>query len=214
MKALRYSIDAAIPDGESTVIGTIGADSERLDVAVGRPGHLRAIYLLAVKEFSDRFRSGWVIASAAVWLGAICLTSFFGLVQIGQLGVQGYERTVVSLLNLVQYLVPLLGLLIGHDLVVAEREDRTLALLLSTGLSRVVLLTGKFLGGVLTIFFPLVLGFVISGVVIGLNASSAGLVGFIKLALSGLILGAIFVAAGLAISIFLRTRVQALVAAL
>lgn len=173
-----------------------------------------AIRTVAAREFGDRFRSGWVIASAAVWLGAICLASFFGLVQIGQLGVQGYERTVVSLLNLVQYLVPLLGLLLGHDLLVAEREDRTITLVLSTGISRAALLCGKFLGGVLAISFPLVLGFLISGVVIGMSGGIEGMIAFIKLAISALVLGVVFVAAGLAISALLRTRVQALVAAL
>ncbi len=79
--------------------------------------------LIAAKEFGDRFRSGWVIACVVVWLGAIGLTSFLGLLQVGQIGVQGYDRTVISLLNLVQYLVPLLGLLLGHDLIVAKRKS-------------------------------------------------------------------------------------------
>jgi Cu-processing system permease protein len=179
-----------------------------------RPTLLSQMLRIAAKEFGDRFRCGWVIAAAAVWIGAICLTSFFGLIQIGQLGVQGYERTVISLLNLIQYLAPLLGLLMGHDLLVSEREDRTLALILSTGVSRDVLLAGKFLGGVVTISFPLVLGFIISGVVIGLNASASGLLAFTKLAVSGLALAILFTAAGLAISTFARTRVQALVLAL
>jgi Cu-processing system permease protein len=174
----------------------------------------KPIITIARKEFGDRFRSGWVIACAAVWLGAICLTSFFGLIQIGQIGVQGYERTVMSLLNLVQYVVPLLALLIGHDLVAAEREERTLALILSTRLTREQFLAGKFLGGMFTISFPLVLGFIISGVVIGLNASASGLLAFVKLALTGLVLGIIFLSAGLAISSIFRTRVQTLVMAL
>jgi ABC-type transport system involved in multi-copper enzyme maturation permease subunit len=83
---------------------------------------------LQSREFSDRFRSGWVIACVLVWLGAIGLTSFLGLLQIGRIGMQGYERTVMTLLNLVQYLVPLLGLLLGHDLLVSETEERTLRL--------------------------------------------------------------------------------------
>src|SRR5215813_15076201 len=73
--------------------------------------------LLALKEFGDRFRSGWVMACVLLWLGAIGLASFLGLIQIGRIGAQGYERTVISMLNLVQYLVPLLGLLLGHDLI-------------------------------------------------------------------------------------------------
>jgi Cu-processing system permease protein len=174
----------------------------------------RQIILLAGKEFSDRFSSGWVIACVAVWLGAIGLTSLFGLVQIGQIGWQGYERTVISLLNLVQYLVPLLGLLLGHDLIVSEREERTLSLLLATGLSRSRLLVGKFLGGCLTLALPLVLGFVIAGTAIGLAAKDSAIKPFLTLAASGLILGFIFLAIGLFISIFCRTRVQSLVFAL
>src|SRR5690242_9468691 len=65
------------------------------------------IHLLAAKEFGDRFRSGWVLACVLVWLGAIGLASFLGLLQMGRIGVQGYERTVMSLLNVVQYLIPL-----------------------------------------------------------------------------------------------------------
>ena len=59
------------------------------------------IRLIATKEFSDRFRSGWVLVCVLVWLGAIGLTSFLGLLQIGRIGVQGYDHTVISLLNLV-----------------------------------------------------------------------------------------------------------------
>lgn len=169
---------------------------------------------LAFKEFSDRFRSGWVIACTAVWLGAIALTSLFGLVQIGKIGWQGYERTVISLLALVQYLVPLLALLLGHDLIVSEREDRTLALSIASGVSRAQLLVGKFLGGCLALSFPVTLGFVIAGVVIGLGAGRNGLGNFILLAVSGLGLGIIFLALGLVVSILCRTRVQSLVIAL
>ena len=48
----------------------------------------RQIWIIAAKEFSDRFRSGWVIACVLVWLGAIGLTSFLGLLQIGRITVK------------------------------------------------------------------------------------------------------------------------------
>jgi Cu-processing system permease protein len=172
------------------------------------------VRLVAMKEFGDRFRSGWVIACILVWLGAIGLTSFFGLLQIGHIGAQGYERTVIGLLNLVQYLIPLLGLLLGHDLIVSEKEERTLKLLLAGGLSRVRLLLGKFLGGCLALSVPLLLGFAIAGVAIGFAAKDNGIAPFIRLAISGLVLGTLFLSLGLTISTFCRTRVQALVAAL
>src|SRR5690349_8160928 len=77
------------------------AKRQRRHAQLGSCGH---ILLIGKKEFGDRLRSGWVVACILVWMGAIGLTSFLGLLQIGQIGIQGYERTVISLLNLVQYL--------------------------------------------------------------------------------------------------------------
>jgi Cu-processing system permease protein len=170
--------------------------------------------LIAWKEFSDRFRSGWVLVCVLVWLGAIVLTSVFGMVQIGRIGVQGYDRTVASLLSLVQYLVPLLGLLLGHDLFVSEREERTLALMLASGVSRGRLLLGKFLGGASALAVPLAVGFAAAGVIVGMAAGNDAVNSFILLAGSGLVLGIVFVAVGMWISVLCRTRVQALVVAL
>lgn len=170
-----------------------------------------SILIIALKEFRDRLRSGWIIACVLVWLGAISLTSLFGLIQIGHIGVQGYERTTMSLLNLAQYLVPLLGLLVGHDLVVREREDRTLNLILASGITRARLLLAKFFGGVLTITVPLVLGFAIAGALVGIAARDRSFAPFLKLALSGLALGIAFNGIGLLISSLVRSRVQALV---
>jgi Cu-processing system permease protein len=175
---------------------------------------MKQIRVLAAKEFGDRLRSGWVLACALVWLGAIALTSLFGLVQIGRIGLQGYQRTVASLLNLAQYLVPLLGLLLGHDLLVGEREERTLSLVVAGGVPRRRVLLGKFLGGCLALGFPLALGFAIAGTVIGLSAKDRAFGPFLLLGSSGLTLGVIFVAVGTLISAVARTRVQALVFAL
>lgn len=189
-------------------------DSTIANKTVRDVGRFRQIWFLGAKEFSDRLRSGWVIACVLVWLGAIGLTSFFGLLQIGQIGVQGYERTVISLLNLVQYLVPLLGLLLGYDLIVSEKEEQTLRLIVAGGVNRTRLLLGKFLGGCLTLTVPLTLGFTIAGTVIGLMTRGNGFGSFLRLALSGLVLGVLFLGIGLMISTFSRTRVQALVFAL
>lgn len=172
------------------------------------------IVSIAFKELGDRFRSGWVIACILVWLGAIGFTSFLGLLQVGQIGMQGYDRTVVSLLNLVQYLVPLLGLLLGHDLIVAEYEERTLRLVLAGGVSRTQFLLGKLFGGWLTLAVPLLFGFGIAGTVIGFAVRDAGIASFLRLAFSGLVLGMLFLGAGLAISVLCRTRMQSLVTVL
>lgn len=173
-----------------------------------------SLLIIALKEFRDRLRSGWVMACVFVWLAAVSLTSLFGLIQMGHIGVQGYERTAISLLNLVQYLVPLLGLLVGHDLIVREREDRTINLILASGITRARLMTGKFLGGALTVSAPLVAGFAIAGLFIGFAARDAAIGPFLTLAWSGVVLGITFTAVGLLISAFTKSRVQSLVCAL
>jgi ABC-type transport system involved in multi-copper enzyme maturation permease subunit len=218
------SVELVMPDCRSRrEEALIGSDKKKdlsllTSAATGRGRRaaplLRGAGLIARKEFSDRLRSGWVIACALVWLGAIGLTSLFGLVQVGRIGIQGYDRTVASLLSLVQYLVPLLALLLGHDLLVSEREDRTLCLMVAGGMTRTRVLLGKFLGGALALTFPLVLGFLIAGTVIGLSAQDGAVLSFLVLAVSGLGLGLVFLAVGLAISTLCRTRVQALVCAL
>ena len=73
-----------------------------------------ARYLLAGKEFGDRLRSGCALACGGLARRGN-FTSLFGLVQIGHIGLQGYERTVVSLLNLVHTRAPAV---VCHDLVV------------------------------------------------------------------------------------------------
>ncbi len=179
-----------------------------------RSSAARQVCLLAWKEANDRYRSGWVLISAVVWLGAIGLTSVFGQIQIGRIGIQGYERTAISLLNLAQYFVPLLGLLLGHDLIVGERESGTLALLVASGVPRQRLMLGKYVGAVVTLGFPLVLGFVIAGAAIGGASSAAGSAVFVRLGISAVLLGGVFVAIGLWISTVCATRVRALVVAL
>src|SRR5690348_16438433 len=99
-----HSLVSLIPDHQRAA--TPSSIAEKKIVPRGANLH-QQVWIIAAKEFGDRFRSGWVIACVMVWLGAIGLTSFFGLLQIGQIGVQGYDRTALSLLSLVQYLVPL-----------------------------------------------------------------------------------------------------------
>jgi Cu-processing system permease protein len=198
------------PAGRVGLIGQAGLCPEAK--LAGPPW--KQIQLIAAKEFADRFRSGWVIACVTVWLGAVGLTSFFGLIQIGHFGAQGYERTVISLLNIVQYLIPLLGLLLGHDLIVSENEDRTLKLLLTSGVSRARLLLGKFLGGCVCLGAPLLGGFLVAGAAVGFAAKDNAVGPFVTLAFSGLGLGIVFVALGLTISVWSRSRVQALVISL
>ena len=74
---------------------------------------LDAIGLIARQEFLVALRARWVAGFSAAFSVLAIGIAYFGTTTAGVAGVQGFERTAASLLNLVLYLVPLLGLMLG-----------------------------------------------------------------------------------------------------
>src|SRR5581483_9547497 len=105
---------------------------------------LRPILVIARKEFWDRLRNRWVLAIAAIFTVFALVIAYFGAAQGGAVGFQNMDVTIVSLVSLVIYIVPLIALILGYDAVVGEGERGTLDLLLSQPLTRLELLLGKY----------------------------------------------------------------------
>ena len=118
--------------------------------------------------------------------------------------------TIAGMMTLVQYLIPIIGLMLGYSAIVGEIERGSLNALLSFPLKRIEVLIGKFLGlgGVLSI--ALLVGFGIAGVVIGLNVSEVDVVQYLTFLLSSVLLGLVFVAISLLASSFFENRSTAM----
>ncbi|HES58045.1 MAG TPA: ABC transporter permease, partial [Firmicutes bacterium] len=134
-----------------------------------------AALILAVTRHELRIvlRNRWVLVYAAIFAVLTTAVSYFGLAVIELTGFQGFERTSISLLNLVLYIVPLASMLIAVQSF--SREGGTTDQLFCEPVSRAQIVWGKLLGLGLANALATVLGFGFTGFLI---ASRVGLYGF------------------------------------
>jgi Cu-processing system permease protein len=128
--------------------------------------------------------------------------SLLGLGGLGNFGVAGFGRTAASLLNLILFIVPLMGLLIGAMSLSNEREQGSLAFLMAQPVSPTEILLGKYLGAAIALIAAIFLGFGASGAVISFYAGSAQIGGFVILLLFTGLLGLSFLSLGFLLSVF------------
>ncbi|MCC6391170.1 MAG: ABC transporter permease subunit [Bryobacterales bacterium] len=173
---------------------------------------LNAIALIARQEMTVCARSRWLVGFAAVF-GVLSLAiAYFGTVTAGAVGIQGFERTAASLVSLVLYLVPLLGLMLAGFHISTERAENEL--LFSQPVARRDILFGRLLGMFATMSGAIAAGFGLSGGVILVEAGSDGALRFLGVMALTLLLTAVFLAMGAAIGLMSKSRAQALGAAL
>ena len=174
-----------------------------------RPG--RAL-VVAREEYRRAIESRWLFGFAALFAIFVLGLSFFGLAQSGEVGFTGFARVTLSLLNLVLFVVPLVGLLLGVTSVTGSAES--LSLLLAQPVARAEVLVGKFAGVSAAIAAAQLLGLGGGGLVVALNAGPEQLGGFAVLCAVSLALAVLSVATALAIASLWPDRLRATGAAL
>lgn len=148
--------------------------------------------LVARQEMRLALRNRWLVSYSAL-LAALTLTvSYFGLAVIEYTGFQGFDRTAVSLLNLVLYIVPLAALLMGVQSFRAE--GGATEQLFSEPLTPAEIVLGKLGGLALSHLLATVLGFGFTGVLIGLKVGSRGFQTYLYLVGFTLLIGWVFIA--------------------
>lgn len=171
------------------------------------------VLVVARKEFRDDLRNYWVVAIASAYAGLALAIAYFGAVTAGRIGFTSFAATMASLTTLAAFVVPLIGLLIGHDAIVGERDRGTLALLLSYPLSRVDLAVGKWLGHSVVLVVAMVLGFGAAVVAMGITtpelATFAAWASIAHFVVSASLLGACFAGIGCLISIVTMEKARA-----
>ena len=116
------------------------------------------LFSIARKEFIDHLRNGWIIAVGLAFAIFSFLITFVGFGFTGAVGIGQEQGTLFSLINLVIYLVPLLGLLLSYDGIAGEHERGTLDLLRSYPFKTTLLLYGKWLGLFMVLTTTLIIG--------------------------------------------------------
>lgn len=170
---------------------------------------LKQIGVIAAKEFRDRIRNRWVLAAALVFTAFALVIAYFGSAQQGAVGFRGIEVTIASLVSLVIYLIPLIALILGFDAIVGERERGSLDLLLSMPITRLELLTGKFLGLSAALAFSTIAGFGLAGLILSYKLSLAALFHYFGFIASSILLGMSFLSLAVAESVVATDRTRA-----
>jgi Cu-processing system permease protein len=176
----------------------------------GRPW--RRVLVVAAEEYRRALETRWLFGFTVLLAALVLGLSFFGLAQSREVGFTGFARVTLSLMNLVLFVVPLTGLMLGVTSI-AGRGD-VLPLLLAQPVSRDEVLVGKLLGlaGALTI--AQAVGFGGGGAVVAFYAGADQLPGFLTLAGLSVVLGWLTLSAALCIAVLWPDRLKAMSAAL
>lgn len=170
---------------------------------------LRQIGAIAGKEFRDHIRNRWVLAVAVVFTLFALVIAYFGAAQQGTVGLRSLDVTIASLVSLVIYLVPLIALILGYDAIVGEREQGSLALLLSMPITPFELLIGKFAGLAAALAFSTVIGFGLAGGLITYRIGAGALYHYAGFVASAVLLGMAFLSMAMMVSVVARDRMGA-----
>ena len=172
----------------------------------------RRVGVIAREEFRRALETRWMFGFTVLLAGLILALSFFGLAQSREVGFQSFARVTLSLMNLVLFIVPLVGLVLGVTSLTGASD--TLSLLLAQPVSRAEVLWGKLIGlaGALTV--AQFVGFGGGGVVVALQAGAEQVHGFLALTGLSVALGWLTVAAALCIAVTWPDRLRAMSAAL
>ncbi|MBN2366845.1 MAG: ABC transporter permease [Calditrichaeota bacterium] len=168
------------------------------------------ILIISRKELLDARRNRWFIIYTIIFAGLSLALSWFGLSGLGNYGLAGFGRTSASLINLVLFIVPLMGISLGAVSLAGERERGTLIYLLSQPVSPTEIVLSKFMGIGIALLGSLTIGFGISGFLIGWYGSTIALGSYLTLVLFTFLLSLVSLAIGLLISSVLKKSDTAL----
>lgn len=165
---------------------------------------------IAVKEARAGLRNRWFTLYTVIFAALIIGFATVALGGSNLTGQAGFGRTSAGLLNLLLLMVPLIGLTVGAQMIVADRENRSLDYLLAQPLTALEVYAGKFIGAAITLTLLLLIGFGGAGVVMAFKGGSGGVGDFALLVALTLLLGLAMLSVGYVISSFSRQTAAAL----
>ena len=127
----------------------------------------KVVYSVAKKEFMDNYRNKWIIAVSAIFLILTLVISYFS--TRGGVGWKDLGDTIGGMMIFVQILIPIIALMLSYAAIVGEKEKGSLSLLLSHPVKRDEVILGKFLGLSFVLAVAILVGFGVSGLIIGIN---------------------------------------------
>lgn len=165
---------------------------------------------IAIKEAKAGLRNRWFTLYTIVFSALIIGFAVIALGASDLTGQAGFGRTSAGLLNLLLLMVPLIGLTVGAQMIVTDRENRSLDYLLAQPLTALDVYAGKFIGAAISLMLLLLIGFGGAGVVMAIKGGAGDVGDFGLLVLLTLMLGLAMLSVGYVISSFSRQTAAAL----
>ena len=171
-----------------------------------------ALRVVAGAECRAALAGRLVLGLGALFALLALAIALAGLGASGQIVVQGFTRTAVSLLSLALYLLPLVGLVLGaHAFGV---EDGGTELLLAQPISRRTVLLGRAAGLGAALGLVSAIAFGLAGAVVLGTAGPAGLSGYALTAIGATAVGVAGLNLGILLGVGSRRRITAVAKAL
>jgi len=177
-----------------------------------RPGRWTRVRIVGREEFRRALETRWMFGFTVLLAALVLGLSFFGLGQSREVGFQSFARVTLSLMNLVLFIVPLTGLVLGVTSMTGS--SGTLPLLLAQPVGRGEVLVGKLLGLSLALTVAQLVGFGGGGVIVAFQAGAEQVNGFLALTCLSVALGWLSVSTSLCIAVVWPDRLKAMSAAL
>ena len=177
---------------------------------------MSVIAILAMKEIRDGLRNRWVAATVLLLTTLALALYFLGSAPIGNVKATSLDVTVVSLVNLSVYLLPLIALMLSFDALVGEFERGSMLLLLTYPVTRWEIVAGKFVGHMVILLIAILIGYGGTALAIAMATGSSveHWLAYVIMMASSWLLGGVFLALGYVISALVEERATALGAAI
>jgi Cu-processing system permease protein len=163
-----------------------------------------AAMTIAAHELRTALRGRMIPAFAALYAVLAIGIALAGLAGSGQILVQGFTRTSVSLLTLSLYLLPLLGALLGAT--AFSGDDGGTELLLAQPIGRGQALLGRTLGMAAALALVAASGFGAAGLLMTVKAGPGGLGGYALVCAASMGVGLVGLSFGVLIGVLVRRR--------
>jgi Cu-processing system permease protein len=166
------------------------------------------VYSIAKKEIMDNIRNKWIIIMSLMFAILTVVVSYFG--SLTSQGWQDLSLTIVAMMTFVEYLVPIIALMLGYATIIGEIERGSMSALLSLSATRFEIVTGKFLGLASVLALTILIGFGIAGLIIAVNVSNVDFVAYFLFIAMTVMFGMIFLSISLFFSTVFRKRSSAI----
>ncbi len=162
----------------------------------------RNVILIMKKEAGESLRNRWFVLYTICFSALALLVLIFSTIGGDIAGFTGFGKTAASIINLVLLFVPLIAIITGGVSISQERENGTLAYLLSHPINKNEIFAGKFLGILLAIWFSILIGFGLAGLGVAVVGGQGEITGYLLTVLLSALLAACFLSIGFLVSVY------------